>query len=297
MRSGAGQSRTFSVFFFAAFLLSWRSSEAAHPCEAEVTSACPERPGSEIAACLKDKEQHDTPTEISSECTDFIALHVACAEEIENLCDASFFTDDTTLCLTQWVSPTQLSERCSGVMSWAIPQKEDEEGEGPTDELGMSEKDYQEKLEWQKKRREQRGDAIERMKMKEADRKKEEDRVALEKFKEEDPEGYANMVAQQEEEKRQQALQKKRERQIAAALERKKKKEQGIEDEEESPSPSPKSSSRPKAKANGVGGSSRIMAIFAFVFVGVVCVAAYFMIAGMDTKGKSGGKKKQGKRK
>merc|ERR1711935_106756 len=46
--------------------------------------------------------------------------------------------------------------------------------------------------------------AMERIKMKERDRKKEEDRVALEEFKKTNPEGYAQMIQQQEEEAKQQ---------------------------------------------------------------------------------------------
>eukprot|EP00438_Fugacium_kawagutii_P002404 Skav210789 [mRNA] locus=scaffold275:148382:152088:+ [translate_table: standard] len=77
----------------------------AHPCEAEVQSACPERASSELARCLKDKSEHESPTEISSECADFIALNAACADDIVKSCD------------------------------------EASDGDGPTDELGMSEKD------------------------------------------------------------------------------------------------------------------------------------------------------------
>merc|ERR1711953_1363490 len=97
----------------------------------------------------------------------------------------------------------------------------EEEAETVTDELGLSEKDYEEKKEWQKKRKAVREEAIGREKM------KEEDRVALEKFKEEDPEGYRQMIQQQEETKKQEIEQKKRERQIAAAIERKKRIERG----------------------------------------------------------------------
>merc|ERR1740121_3227350 len=95
---------------------------------------------------------------------------------------------------------------CASVLEWAVPKDEEgeEEGDGPTDELGMSQKDYEEKEEWRAKRKAVRDQAIERMKMKEVDRKKEEDRVALENFKKENPEEYAQMVQQQEEEKRQQ---------------------------------------------------------------------------------------------
>lgn len=290
--SGAGNLCTF--LFAAVFLLSLPGSPAEHACEAEVASACPERPGSEIAACLKDKEQHDTPTELSSECTDFIALSTACADEIENLCDGAFFTDDTVVCLTQWVSDTQLSERCQGVLEWAVPKDEEEDGDGPTDELGMSEKDRQEKEEWRAKRRAARGDAIERMKMKEVDRKKEEDRVALEKFKEENPEEYAQMLQQQEEERRQQAEFKRKERQRQAAFERKRRQEQGIKDEEEE---QPKQSNQGRRQQPSApnpyqaGGNSTLMAFAALVFIALVCVGGYIAVKYLDDKGKKGKEK------
>ena len=59
----------------------------AHPCDQEVQSACPERAASELARCLKDKTEHERPTEISSACADFIALNAACAEDIVRSCD------------------------------------------------------------------------------------------------------------------------------------------------------------------------------------------------------------------
>jgi hypothetical protein len=206
-----------------------------HPCEEAIASACPDRPGSEIAACLKDTEQHEAATVVSSECTDFIAVHTACADEIENLCDEAWFNDDTVACLTEWISESQRSERCSGVLTWAVPEKEedDEDDDGPTDEIGMSEKDHAEKKEWQAKRKANRDMAAERLKMKEIDRQKEEDRVALEKFKSEDPEGYAAMLQQQEEERRQQAEFKRLERARAAAYERKRREELGITEEDD----------------------------------------------------------------
>lgn len=298
-KSGLGNICTFLCA--AVFLLSLPGSQGGHACEEEVASACPERPGSEIASCLKDKEQHDNPTELSSDCTDFIALSVACADEIENLCDGAFFTDDTVLCLTQWVSPTQLSERCAGVISWAVPKDEDEEDDGPTDELGMSEKDRQEKEEWRAKRRAARGDAIERMKMKEEDRKKEEDRVALEKFKEEDPEGYAQMLEQQEEEKRQMAAQKKRERALQAAYERKKRQAMGLDEEEEEAKPSQTKGRKQQQQAMPTptiqtGGNSTMMAFGAFAFVALVCIGGYFAVKTLDDQGKKEKKEKSAKK-
>ncbi|CAJ1389388.1 unnamed protein product [Effrenium voratum] len=121
---------------------------AAHPCEQEVQSACPDRPGSELARCLKDKSEHERPTDITSACADFIALNVACADDIVKSCDEAFFSDDTSLCLSTWTQPEDLSPKCAGVLEWALPKHEAVE-EGPTDELGMSEKDYADKREWQ----------------------------------------------------------------------------------------------------------------------------------------------------
>lgn len=252
---------------------------AGHPCESEVASACPDRPGADIAGCLKDPDEHESPTTISSECTDFIALNKACSAEIQSICDDAFFSGDTVLCLTQWASPDQLSQMCTSVMEWAIP-KPDENEEGPTDELGLSEKDYEEKKEWQRKRREARGDAIERLKMKEADRKKEEDRVALEQFKKQDPEGYAQMITQQKEEKRQQEEFRRIERQRAAALERKRKEELGITDDEEDARPEKKKKKSKVSKDTPeTPSSSPLTAAFCFLFLVVVCAGAYFMVS------------------
>eukprot|EP00928_Gymnodinium_smaydae_P065654 TRINITY_DN48758_c1_g1_i1.p1 TRINITY_DN48758_c1_g1~~TRINITY_DN48758_c1_g1_i1.p1 ORF type:complete len:286 (-),score=76.03 TRINITY_DN48758_c1_g1_i1:56-913(-) len=255
-----------------------------HPCEEAIASACPERPGAEIAACLKDKEQHDTPTEITSECTDFIAVHRACSEEIENSCDEAYFTDDTLLCLTQWIGDSQRSEKCSSVLAWAAPQHDEEAAdEGPTDELGMSEKDHQEKLEWQKERKKVRDAAIERMKMKEVDKKKEEDRLALEKFKEEDPAGYAQMMAQQEEEKKQQAAFKRMERQRAAALERKRKQDLGIkEDDDES---AKKGSRWTESRGSKKSKNSLTNQIVGFIVVGLLIAGGWFFY---NSSGKGG---------
>lgn len=229
----------------------------------------------EIAQCLKDKSQHDIPTAISSGCTDFMALHTACKDELERFCDDAYFTDDTIPCLTQWTDVSQLSDRCASVVKWAVPQEE-EEGDAPTDELGMSEQDYQEKLEWQKKRKAARGDSIERLKMKGADKKKEEERVALENLKREDPEGYAQMIEQQKEDQRQQEEFKKRERMLAAAYERKKKVEQGINDTEEEAKteskPKKKKSGQKKSKPSGdAAAGSWLPALACLTVVGALC--------------------------
>jgi len=265
---------------------------ADHPCSDEVASACPETPASDIASCLKDPEQHSSPTELSSECTDFMALNKACKDEIAKLCDEAFFSDDTILCLTQWHQPDELGEKCQKVIKWAVPKSDDEgedgEGEGPTDELGMTEKEKEEKEEWRAKRKENREAAMERIKMKEVDRKKEEDRAALEKFKTEDPEGYANMIAQQEEEKRQQAEFKRRERMQAAAIARKKAAERG-EDEDEAPEVQKKKASKKKS------GSSWNW-ILGLLFLGVIGVLGYFLVSGASGGGGKGKAAKKGKK-
>merc|ERR1712137_1138723 len=99
-----------------------------------------------------------------------------------------------------------LGGKCADVIKWSLPDDETE--------------DEEEKEAWRAQRRAQRQESIERLHMKEIDRKKEEDRVALEKFKKDNPEEYKKMMEQQEEEKRQKAEIKRRERMRAAALER-----------------------------------------------------------------------------
>lgn len=189
-----------------------------NPCQDEIAAACPERPGSEMARCLKDKEEHDTPTDISSECTDFIALNVACADDIAKFCDEAFFTDDTMLCLSEWTPRQNLGGKCGKVVQWATPEKD---GQGPTDELGMSAQDYAEKQRWQAERKAGRGAAIEKMR---EDKRKEEE---LETMKREDPEGYKQLLKEQEEARKSYEELKKRKRLQAAAEERKRKAESG----------------------------------------------------------------------
>jgi hypothetical protein len=266
-----------------------------HPCAAEVESACPERPGSELGACLKDKNEHENPTEISSACTDFMALNKACAEDIEKFCDGAFFSDDTIICLTQWTEQENLSPRCQSVMEWAVPKKEEAEEEVVTDELGMSDQDREEKEEWRAKRKAVRDEAIGRMKMKEEDRKKEEDRVALEEFREADPEGYADMIRQQEEEKRQQAEFRRMERKRQAAFERKQKEAAGLLEEDE----------QPKATTTGKKSKQKttswVYSALSFLFVGAVVYGIYVLVVAPGTPPARGGgaskQKQSGKKK
>lgn len=202
-----------------------KSVLAGNACQAEIASACPERPAAEMAKCLKDKEEHDAPTEISSECADFIALNVACADDIEQFCDGGHFTDDTVLCLSEW-NRHNLGSKCAKVVEWAAPKKE---GSGPTDELGMSEEDYAEKRRWQAERKQGRGAAIEKMR---EDKQRQEE---METLKKEDPVAYKQMLKEQEEAKKSLEELKKRKRLMAAADERQRKEEAGETEEEEEP--------------------------------------------------------------
>lgn len=198
---------------------------AAHACEAEASSACPDRPGSEMARCLKDKSEHEAPTSISSECTDFIALNIACEKDLAKFCDSAFFSDDTVLCLTEWTDQHSLSPTCSGVMKWALPHKEDDGGPGPTDELGLSEQDYADKRAWQAQRKAERGAAIEKMREQKADSLEAQE---LEALKKENPAEYQQKLAEREEAKRSFEELKKRKRLLAAAEERTRRKEAGL---------------------------------------------------------------------
>eukprot|EP00933_Yihiella_yeosuensis_P069806 TRINITY_DN7682_c0_g1_i1.p1 TRINITY_DN7682_c0_g1~~TRINITY_DN7682_c0_g1_i1.p1 ORF type:complete len:286 (+),score=84.89 TRINITY_DN7682_c0_g1_i1:184-1041(+) len=213
----------FRLVLLTVMLLATTHCQARHACEDEVRSACPDRPGSEMAKCLKDKSEHENPTTISSECADFIALNSACAEDISKFCDEAFFSDDTTLCLGEWTPQRNLSPKCAKVVEWAIPKPEGQE-DGPTDELGMSEKDYREKLEWQKARKEARGEAIE--KINEKQREKE-----LEALKKEDPVAYKQLMDEQEAARASFEELKRRQRLQRAAEERKK----GKNKEDETP--------------------------------------------------------------
>jgi len=262
----------------------------AFPCEAEISSACPDSPKSELADCLKDPSQHETPTDISSECTDFMALNTACSEEIEQLCDEEFFAENTIPCLLKYrASDEEISEKCQSVMQWALPEAE--ETESVTDELGMSEQDRQEKEEWRAKRRKGREDAIERMKMKEADAKKEAERRELEKFKQENPEAYEDMQKQKKEDERQAAEQKKRERLLKAAWERKRRIEAGEDpDAQTGPAPSSKGKS---GKASG----SWYSTIAALIILGVVGGIAYVIVTGTGGKGAPASGRGRGKKK
>ncbi|CAE7598978.1 unnamed protein product [Symbiodinium pilosum] len=266
----------------------------AYPCEAEIASACPDSPKSDLVACLKDTSQHESPTEISSDCTDFMALNSACADEIEQLCDEEFFTEETMPCLMRYrSSDEEISEKCQSVMRWALPADEEAE-ETVTDELGMSEKDRQEKEEWREKRKKEREAAIERMKMKEIDAKKEAERRELEKFKEENPEAFEDMKKQQEEEKRQQAEQKKRERLMKAAWERKKRIEAGDDPDAQS-GPSPPSRSPNKTSKAGGSWYSTVAALIILVAIGAV---GYAVVTGTGkAAGSGGGRSGKGKKK
>lgn len=243
-----------------------------------------------MGACLKDTEEHAKPTEISSGCTDFIALNKGCAEDIEERCDNNMFHDDTILCLTKWTPLDHLSEKCQKILSWAVPK--DETAEAVTDELGkvaekeeweMSEKDKEEKKEWQKKRAATRAEAIKMMGQKEVDRKKEEDRVALELYQKEDPEGYAAMLEQQEEDKKQKAAFARKERARVAAMERAKKQAAGG-DEDDAPTKS----------SRGKKGKGWMSTLGSLVALAGVCGLGYVAYNAVMAPGASSGSRKQG---
>jgi len=263
---------------------------SAHPCETEISSACPTTPPSDMAECLNHPAEHETKTEISSECTDFMALNKACKDDIKKHCDEAFFTDDTILCLTSWVDKDNLENKCQSVLKWAVP-KDDDEGE-VTDELGMSQQDIDEKEEWRAKRKAARGDSIARMKMKETDRKKEDDRVALEEFKKTNPEGYAQMIQQQEEEAKQQKEFKRQERARAAAWERKQKKDSGVEDEDEAAAKPQKAAKKKKGPYPWYVPYAAMLAVAAVIYA----VFKSGIVKGFKASGKSGGGNK-GKKK
>ncbi|CAK9030538.1 unnamed protein product [Durusdinium trenchii] len=167
-----------------------------------------------------------------------------------------------------------------------------EDAETVTDELGMSEKDRQEKEEWREKRRKGREDAIERMKMKERDAKKEKERRELEKFKEDNPQAYEDMLAQKREDERQAAEQKKRERLLQAAWERKRRIEAG-EDPDEDTRQAPSSAKGKKGKASG----SWYSTIAALIIMAVVGGIGYIVATGTGAKGGSGSGRSKGKKK
>mmetsp|Transcript_155774 Transcript_155774/g.499367 ORF Transcript_155774/g.499367 Transcript_155774/m.499367 type:complete len:287 (+) Transcript_155774:112-972(+) len=194
---------------------------AQNPCEAEIQAACPDRPGGEMAKCLKDPSEHEKRTEISSECTDFMALNAACAEDIVKHCDDGFFTADTMLCLGQWTPERDLTRKCASVVKWAIPKSGEDEGDGPVDELGMTDKERREKAEWQANRKAGRSAAVEKLK---EDRKADKE---LEDLRREDPVGYALAVKEREEARKSVEELKKRKRLQAAADERQRREEDG----------------------------------------------------------------------
>jgi len=176
-------------------------------------------------------------------------------------------------------------------MKWAIPATEEEAEQGPTDELGMSEKDREEKKEWQAKRKAGRGDAIERMKMKEADAKKEKERVELETFKRENPDQYQQMLQQQEEDRRQAQEMKRRERLAAAALERKRRQASGESEDSQI------KADKPKRKKGNKSSGSWLYTIFSLLFIAGILGAVYFLaINGGVAKSKNGGGGKRSKR-
>merc|ERR1712048_76548 len=154
-------------------------------------------------------------------------------------CDDAFFSPDTVICLSEWTDQDNIDAKCANVMKWAIPKKADTR----TDELGMSEKDYAEKLEWQKKRKNARVAAIERMR--ESDAQKEKERLRMERLKKENPEEYELWLKEEEIRKANLEEQRKRERLLEAARQRRARQEAGLPEEPDDPVSKPKRRSRP----------------------------------------------------
>mmetsp|Transcript_68250 Transcript_68250/g.211039 ORF Transcript_68250/g.211039 Transcript_68250/m.211039 type:complete len:238 (+) Transcript_68250:132-845(+) len=108
-------------------------------------------------------------------------------------------------------------------------EEEEEADEGPTDELGMSAKDYEEKRAWQARHKAERSAAIERMSGAQREKKLKE----LERLKEEDPEEYKRVIAEEERRQKDMEEQLKRDRKLAAALERKRREDLGLPPEDQ----------------------------------------------------------------
>merc|ERR1719198_2395811 len=134
---------------------------AIHACDSEQGSACPSEAGASLGACLKDPSKHETKTEISAGCKDFMAINDACADEIERSCSGMAYSDDTMVCLTQWTRAEDLSAGCAA----ALPKKEEEQ-DAEVDK---------EKEAWRAKRKKARQDAADMM-QKEQDKGKKQRR-------------------------------------------------------------------------------------------------------------------------
>jgi len=139
-------------------------------------------------------------------------------------CDEGFFTHDTVLCLSVWTDKGSLSKKCAGVLAWAAPQVEES---APTDELGMSEKDYEEKKRWQAERRERRGAAIEKL------RAETGDLLETARLDGETEGDYKQRMAEREELLKSREEQKKRERLLKAQKEREWRKAEGLPEVED----------------------------------------------------------------
>jgi hypothetical protein len=235
-----------------------------------------------VAGCLKDPKQHQQETAISSDCTDFIALNVACAETMSKHCEEAFFSRDTVLCLTKWVDEESMDPKCAKVMKWAIPKPE----EGVTDELGMSEKDYAEKQAWRENRKKARQAAVERVK--ESDAYKEQEQRELEKLKQEDPEAYEERIRQKEVIKKQNEEQRKKERLHAAALDRKRREDakargEDVDEEEEEKKAKAAERARRAAAHRGVPEKTNWLP---YVLGGLFVAFIFFNVLNMFTKDK-----------
>lgn len=92
-----------------------------HPCDPEAATACPFDGGARLGLCLRDPSKHEAETSISAECQAFLDLHDACAENLDSgTCGGTKYSDDTVLCLTQWLNRNDLTDSCKA----ALPEPE-----------------------------------------------------------------------------------------------------------------------------------------------------------------------------
>jgi len=277
--------RTPGLLLVSGFLL-FQRSKADHACSAEQATACPDESGAQLGRCLQDPEQHQSPTTISSECSDYIALNQACESDIEKFCDESYFSEDTLLCLTEWTQREDLSAKCRDVLKWVAPQSEVEDEAAGEEEDGMSETERQEKKEWHEKRKANRGDAVEL-------RRKEEEKAAEQKYAQEHPEEYAEQQRMIEEEKKQKAEIKRRERLAQAAIARKKLIDAGLDPDGDNSAETPKSKKGGKSK-----GKSWVTPLLTIGTMCAVGFGIYYAFANgmIDMGGKKGGRGGGGKK-
>jgi len=114
----------FAVFVALRFTLLAAESSA---CSKEAESACPAAEGKALLECLVNKEKHLSPTKISDDCLDMLALHSACKEEIKDYCEEDRFSDHTVTCIKKWmdkgvIATTFFGQKCRTVFNWLLPR-------------------------------------------------------------------------------------------------------------------------------------------------------------------------------